>query len=163
NKALTAAEASRHNSYRGCRRAGLQARQRRFFIMLDAFKNMTGAKGKLAQEQRTELELLIATSREERSALSAMVTTLTARTAKLATLGKSLEQVSDKAAGVTTTLDEIARRLAALDDRTKELDEVDKRIQALKDAARQAEQTTQKAIGPDGELNKHREAVQQLS
>jgi DNA repair exonuclease SbcCD ATPase subunit len=33
----------------------------------------------------------------------------------------------------------------------------------LKDAAKQAEQTTQKAIGPDGELRKHREAVQQLS
>src|SRR4029450_10002536 len=47
--------------------------------------------------------------------------------------------------------------------RTKQLDEVEKRIQALKESARQAEQTTQKALGPDGELQKHREAVQPLS
>src|SRR6476620_6019726 len=78
-------------------------------------------------------------------------------------LGKSLEQVSEKASGVTAKLDEIAERLAALDDRTKEIESIDSRIQALKESARQAEQTTQKALGPDGELQKHREAVQHLS
>ncbi len=132
--------------------------------MLDAFKNMTGGgKGKLVQKQTDELELLIASAREERSAISAMLTALTTRSAKLAPLGKSLEQVTEKATSVTTRLDEIAARLTALDERTKELDEVDRRIQALKDAARQAEQTTANALGPDGELRKHREAVQQLS
>src|SRR4029453_12100844 len=100
--------------------------------MLEAFKNMTGGKGKLVQQQSDELDTLITTAREERSALSAMLTALTARSAKLAPLGKTLE-------------------------------EVDKRIQALKESARQAEQTTQKALGPDGELQKHREAVQHLS
>ena len=60
-------------------------------------------------------------------------------------------------------LDEITNRITALDDRAKELEQIDKRIQALKDAAKQAELTTQKAIGPDGELQKHREAVQHLS
>src|SRR4029453_14164765 len=70
---------------------------------------------------------------------------------------------SEKATTVTTRLDEIGNRLTALDDRTKQLDEVEKRIQALKESARQAEQTTQKALGPDGELQKHREAVQHLS
>ena len=77
--------------------------------------------------------------------------------------GNSVPIRTDKAASVTTKLDEISKRLTTLDDRTKELEELDKRIQGLKDAARQAEQTTQKAIGPDGELRKHREAVQQLS
>src|SRR5207237_9689609 len=38
-----------------------------------------------------------------------------------------------------------------------------KRIETLKESAKQAEQTTQKALGPDGELQKHREAVQHLS
>ena len=51
----------------------------------------------------------------------------------------------------------------SLGDRSKELEEIDKRIEALKESARQAEQTTQKALGPDGELQKHREAVQHLS
>jgi uncharacterized protein (DUF3084 family) len=64
---------------------------------------------------------------------------------------------------VTERLDDIAARLALIDDRTKALEEVDLRIQALKDAANQAEQTTQKALGPDGELQQLREALHQLS
>src|SRR5881227_2454353 len=76
---------------------------------------------------------------------------------------EELEQVSEKASSVTAMLDEIAKRLSALDERTKELEEIDKRIESLKDSAKQAEQTTQKALGPDGELQKHREAVQHLS
>src|SRR5262245_9304379 len=131
--------------------------------MLDALKNITGGKGKLVQQQTDELEALIATAKEERSAISAMLTALTTRTAKLAPLSKSLEQVTEKATSVTTRLDEIAKRLGALDDRTKALEDVDKRIQALNEAARQAEQTTLKALGPDGELAKHREALQHLS
>ena len=71
--------------------------------------------------------------------------------------------MTDQAANVTAKLEEIGKRVSSLDDRAKDLEEIDKRIQALKDSARQAEQTTQKAIGPDGELGKHREAVQQLS
>src|SRR5438105_1236316 len=131
--------------------------------MLDAFKNITSGKGKLVQQQSEELEQLIATAREERSAISAMLTSLTTRSAKLTPLGKSLEQVSEKASSVTAMLDEIAKRLSALDERTKELEEIDKRIETLKESAKQAEQTTQKALGPDGELQKHREAVQHLS
>src|SRR3954465_2722064 len=120
--------------------------------MLDAFKQMAGGgKGKLAQQQTDELELLIATAREERSAISAMLTALTTRSAKLTPLGKSLEQVSEKASGVTAKLDEIAERLVALDDRTKELESIDSRIQALKESAREAGHTPPKgprAPGP---------------
>ena len=132
--------------------------------MLDAFKNLTGGKGKLVQKQTDELELLIATAREERAAISAMLTTLTTRSAKLAPLGKTLEQVTDQ----RDRRDRAARRhrgaaRAASTIARRTLEEVDMRIQALKDAANQAEQTTQKALGPDGELQQHREALQQLS
>jgi chromosome segregation ATPase len=131
--------------------------------MLDALKNMTGGKGKIAQQQSEDLEMLLATAKEERSAISAMLTALTTRTAKLTPLSKQMEQVTDVAAGITRRLDDLTNRLSALDDRTTHLEEVDQRIQSLKDAVRQAELTTQKAIGPDGELAKHREAVQHLS
>src|SRR3989304_3433195 len=131
--------------------------------MLDAFRSMTGGKNKQIQKQTDELQLLITSAREERSALSTMLTTLTARSAKLTPLGKTLEQVMEKATGTASKLDEITKRISALDDRAREMDQIDKRIQALKDAAKQAELTTQKAIGPDGELQKHREAVQHLS
>src|SRR3990172_7119543 len=131
--------------------------------MLDAFRSMTGGKNKQIQKQTDELQLLITSAREERSALSTMLTTLTARSAKLTPLGKTLEQVMEKATGTASKLDEITKRISALDDRAREMDQIDKRIQALKDAATKAEQTTEKAIGPDGELQKHREAVQHLS
>src|SRR5580765_2992400 len=85
--------------------------------MLDAFKSLSGNKGKIVEKQATELELLIATAREERSAISAMLTALTTRSSKLTPLTKSLEQVTDKAAGVMSRLDEIASRLTSLDDR----------------------------------------------
>ena len=131
--------------------------------MLDAFKNITGGKNKLVQKQTDELELLITTAREERGALSAMLTSLAARSAKLTPLGKALEQVTDRATSVTEQLDGIEKRFTTLDDRRRELEDIDKRIQSLKDTATQAEQTTQKALSPDGELQKHREAVQHLS
>src|SRR5260221_5067986 len=131
--------------------------------MLDAFKTMTGGKSKLVQKQTDELEMLISTAREERSAISAMLTALTARSTKLTPLGKTLEQVAEKTAGVTARLDEIAHRLSSLDDRTKELSELDIRIESLRESAQQAEQTTRQALGPDGELQRHRAALEQLS
>ena len=80
--------------------------------MLDAFKNLTGAKSKLVQKQADELELLIASAREERAAISAMLTTLTARSQKLTPLSRTLEQVTDWVTGVTERLDDIAKRLS---------------------------------------------------
>src|SRR5215510_13041618 len=100
--------------------------------MLDAFKSIAG-NGKAVKEQTEELQLLIASAREERSAISAMLNALTTRGAKLAPLGKQLEQVTDRATAITDKLDDVGKRLAALDGRTRELEEVDKRIQALKD------------------------------
>src|SRR5215475_2990245 len=129
--------------------------------MLEALKTITG--GKSTQKQAEELERLIATAREERSALGEMLNSLQTRSAKLVPMSKSLEQMTEKATAATARLDDIAKRLMSLDERTKELEDIDKRIQTLKDAARQAEETTEKAIGPDGVLRKHREAVQQLA
>ena len=77
--------------------------------------------------------------------------------------GQPAAVLVEEVAGATARLDDITRRLTALDDRTKGLDEIDKRIQALTEAARQAEQATLKALGPDGELKAHGEAVQHLS
>ena len=93
-----------------------------------------------------------------------MLTTLTARSAKLTPLGKTLEQVIGEG---DRRHDEARRaREAALDARRSREGARARSTSAfrrLKDAAKQAELTTQKAIGPDGELQKHREAVQHLS
>src|SRR6185436_6690555 len=116
--------------------------------MADAIKNMFGGsnKGKAVEKQTTELELLIATAREERSAISAMLTALTTRSAKLTPLTHSMEQAVQMASTVASRLDGIAERLDSLDERTRDIESLDARIQALKDAAQQAEETTQKTI-----------------
>jgi hypothetical protein len=99
--------------------------------MFNAFKNMSGSKGKTIDKQASELELLIASAREERSAISAMLTALTTRSAKLTPLTQSMEQAVQLATTVTSRLDGIAGRLDQLDDRTKDLEGLDARIQAL--------------------------------
>ena len=131
--------------------------------MFDAIKNMTGGRSHLVEKQTSELALLIESAREERTAITAMLNALTTSRADLAPLAASLERATGKAAAVTGRLDEIAMRLKSLDDRTQELGEIAARIQALKDATHQAERAAQKAIGPDSELQKHREAVERLS
>ena len=89
--------------------------------MLDAFKKLTGGKNKQVQEQKTELESLIVTAREERVALSAMMTALAARSAKLTPIGRSLEQVNDNAASLTARLEEIKKEFEAFDERVRAL------------------------------------------
>ena len=130
--------------------------------MLDAFRSMTSDKTKQVQRQTDELQLLITSAREERGALGAMLTTLTARSTGLTPLGRTLDHVMEKAAAAASKLDELAKRISTLDDRAKELEQIDQRIQALKDVAKQAELATEKATAPDGELQKHREAIAQL-
>ena len=73
---------------------------------------MTGGKGKLVQKQTDELELLIATAREERSAISAMLTTLTSaqREADAARQDARAGRPRRRRAS-PTRLDEIAKRL----------------------------------------------------
>jgi len=131
--------------------------------MLNALKSLAGGKSKTAEEQTAELERLIAAAREERSALGSMLTTLTARGAKLTPTAKALEQVVEKprvrrASSTTSPRAWAHSTIAPKSSRTST-----SAFQALKEAARQAELSTQKAIGPDGELQKHREAVQHLS
>ena len=87
------------------------------------------------------------------------------RSAKLTPLGNTLEQVSEQAAGLTTRLDEITKRLSALADRTQVVSGLDKRIQTLKESAKKAEQTTQKALGTQATLDtlkKERATLEEL-
>lgn len=132
--------------------------------MLDAFKNLAaGSKREVVLRERHELERLIKTARAERAAMDETLLSLRARSASLTPIGKSLEHIAEKVTGATTKLEEMGERLAALDRRTWELEQLDRHVQDLKDAAKQAEQSIQNAISPNGELEKHREAVEQFS
>ena len=131
--------------------------------MLDAFKKMASGAAKPAREQADELEALINTSREERGALSAMLTQIEVHTKKLSQVGKSLQQVNERAGGATTKLEELSHKLSSMEIRTKGVEKVAGRIQTLGESVGQAEQTAAKVLAPDGELTKHRQALQQLT
>jgi chromosome segregation ATPase len=128
--------------------------------MLDALKGLGGGK---AQKQTDDLQSLISAAKEERSALSAMLTQISMRSVKLTQMGKSLEQVDQKAASASEKLDALNKRIDGLEQQAKTFGDVEKRIQTLIDTATQAQQAAEKFMAPDGELQKHRRQVQQLS
>ena len=123
--------------------------------MLDALKNLTGGKNKLVQKQTDELEAPgCVCARRARPRSARCSTTLTTRSQKLTPLSKSLEQMTDRVTSVTERLDDIADPPHALiDDHTKALEELDTAHPGAEGrGATRREQTTQKALGPDGEL-----------
>ena len=131
---------------------------------MNAFKNRSSdSKRELVVDERHELERLIQTARTERAAMDETLLTMRARSASLKPIGQLLEHIDGKMTDVSTKLDEIGERLGTLDGRTRDLEAIDEHVQSLKDAAQQAEQTVQSALGADGELTKHREAVEHLS
>ena len=132
--------------------------------MFDAVKRRKQTT-KSAEEQRAELQVLIDTSREERGALSTMLTQIEVRAGKvsLPQVSKAVQRVADKATAASEQLEVLAGRLAAFEERGKEIAKLDGRVQALTDMLAQAEGSAQKLLAPDGELQKHRAAVQQLS
>src|SRR5262249_52937478 len=122
--------------------------------MLDAFKK-SGA----SRQQSDELQALIAASKEERAALSTMLTQVQLHGAKIVAAGKTLQEVEEKAAKAQTRLDELTDRLTKADTRAKELEAVDARIRTLTEAVAQAGKETTRLTAPDGELQKHKQAL----
>src|ERR1700736_5023530 len=114
--------------------------------MLDAFK--IGAGGKKTQKTAAdELEALISAAKEERSALSEMLTQVTIRSSKLTQAHKSLEQFERAAATTVDKIDDLAERLASLDERTKGLGGVDTKIRKLVETVNQAQNAAERAVG----------------
>ena len=132
--------------------------------MLDAFKKRgAGDGGKSAKEQVAELQELIGQAREGRAALSTMLTQVEVHGSKLSTLGRSMQDVNDRAGGATGTMAALAKRLLTLEARATGLEEIGNRIETLRGGVSKVEETAQQLLAPNGELQKHRHEVQQLS
>jgi chromosome segregation ATPase len=132
--------------------------------MIDAFKNLAaGNKREVVLSERQELEQLIQAARAERVAMDKTLLLLRQRSASLTPIARSFDQIAQVMSGTTTKLEDIGERLATLDGRTREMEQLGGRIQDLQNAAAQAEQSFREATRPDGELRKHREAIEQLS
>ena len=129
--------------------------------MLDALKGLAG--GGKTQKQAEDFQALITTAKEERRALNVMIEQITLRGSKLTQVGKTLEQVDQKTTATSGKIAEVDKRVAGLEERIRTFAEIDARIQTLLAAAVQAQQAAEKLIAPDGELQQHRQSVQQLS
>ena len=127
--------------------------------MLDA---LFGTPGK-NKNQQDELQALIAQAREERTMLSAMLTQMAGGTSKLAQTSKALEQVGQKADAALKRLDDLGQKVTGYEDRSKGLEQIEKRIAALLEQVHEAQRVSEKITAPDGELQKHRLAVNQLA
>src|SRR5260221_13366258 len=127
--------------------------------MLDAFKSSSGA----SKAQSDEPQTLIAASKEERAALSTMLTQIQHQSAKLASASKTLQEVEDKAGKAHTKLDDVSEGLSKAAGRVKELEAIDARIKSLGESVTQAEKEAVRLTAPDGELQKHKQALQSLS
>ncbi|HEX4912437.1 MAG TPA: hypothetical protein VFV51_00700, partial [Vicinamibacterales bacterium] len=130
-----------------------------FFAMLDAFFGSSTNK----KSQQDELQALIAQAKEERTLLSAMLTQMAGGTSKLAQTSKSLDQVGQKADAALKRLDELGQKVTGYEDRSRGLDQIEKRIAALLEQVHEAQRVSDKITAPDGELQKHRLAVNQLA
>ena len=132
--------------------------------MFDALKRRKEVT-KSVEEQLAELQALIGTAREERGALSTMLTQIEVRAGKvsLPQVSKAVQRAADKATAASEQLEVMSRRLSGFEEKGKQVSKLDERVQVLTDAVTQAEATAQQLLAPNGELQKHRAAVQQLS
>ncbi|MDP2389214.1 MAG: hypothetical protein Q8N52_02705, partial [Acidobacteriota bacterium] len=128
--------------------------------MLDAlFGGNSGNK----KQQHDELQALVTQAREERAALSAMLTQMAGGTAKLAQTSKALDQVGQKADLALKRLEELGQKVTGYDERAKGLEQIEKRVAQVFDQVADAHRVAEKITAPDGELQKHRLAVNQLA
>ena len=127
--------------------------------MLDAlFGKSTNTK-----QQVDELQALVNQAKDERAALSAMLTQMAGGTSKLAQTSKALDQVGQKADAALKRLDDLGNKVAGYEERAKGLEQIEKRIAAMLDQVNEAQRISDKITAPDGELQKHRLAVNQLA
>ncbi len=127
--------------------------------MLDA---LFGSQGK-NKNQTDELQALIAQAREERTMLSAMLTQMAGGTSKLAQPRTARDPGGQTAAAALKRLDDLGTKVTGYEDRSKGLEQIEKRIAALLEQVHEAQRVSEKITAPDGELQKHRLAVNQLA
>lgn len=92
-----------------------------------------------------------------------MLTQMASGTSKLAQTSKSLEQVGTKADAALKKLDDLGQKVTGYEDRAKGLEQIEKRIAAMVEQVNEAQRISEKITAPDGELQKHRLAVNQLA
>ena len=129
--------------------------------MLDAIKGFAGGTA-VVQRHADDLHTLIASAQQERAALSAILTQVTMRGSKLSQMSRALETFEARSVGTLGTLDEIDKRVAAIEQQCARFADAESRVAVLLDAAARARQAAEELIAPGSNLRLQRDQVQKL-
>src|SRR5512132_2128286 len=123
--------------------------------MLEAFR-----KARPARESAEELQTLIATARQEREAIAKAMGDLQKQGTRVTEAARSLQQVEERATQARAKLDDILERLGQADKKATSVEAVDAHVKELTEGLQHATREAEKLTAPDGELQKHRNALQ---
>ena len=119
--------------------------------------------GTKAKKRTDELNAIVAAARHERDELDALFQRLDGRGGRLAEVSTTVEHVRDRAIGASEQLEAIAARIADLDRRVTGFEAIGAQVEEMSDIVRQAQQAAALMVDSGGQLEKHREAMEQLA
>ena len=119
--------------------------------------------GTKAKKRNDELNAIVLTARHERDALDALLEQLDGRRGRLAEVSTTVEHVRDKATDATEQLTAIFARIADLDKRVEGYEVIHVQVAEMTGIVRQAQEAAALMADSGGELQKHRQAMEQLA
>ena len=128
--------------------------------MLEMLRRTTTAKD---TDKADRLALMVQRAAEERTALQGILDVLSLRGARLTPSGWQIDEADGRANALFERLDDLTARIGALEGQARTLDQIDARIQTLNELTARAEQQARDAAGPDGEVTRHRLALERAS
>ena len=119
--------------------------------------------GTKAKKRTDELNEIVLAARHERDALGALFDQLDGRRGRLVEVSTSVEHVRDKAVDAATQLSAIVERMADLDKRVADFEVIKGQVAEMTDVVRQAREAAALMSESAGEIQRHREAMEQLA
>ena len=119
--------------------------------------------GTKAKKRTDELNASVVAARHERDALDALFEQLDGRRGRIAEVSTTVEHVRDRAIDASEQLTAIVARIADLDARLAGFEVIGAQVATMTDTVRQAQEAAALMSESGGQLQKHREAMEQLA
>ena len=129
--------------------------------MLKTVKRI-GSAAKALQETAS-LQTLIDAARKERDELNAAMAQSGSHVKEVAAVAAAVKQANARANGAAQKLDRLSTRLSEVEFNKKSVDTLDQRVASLASSVGEAEQSVSSMLAPEGDLARHRQALQQLT
>jgi DNA repair exonuclease SbcCD ATPase subunit len=119
--------------------------------------------GTKAKKRTDELNAIVLAARHERDALDALFEQLDGRRGRLAEVSTTVEHVRDRAIDASEQLTAIVARIADLDKRVAGFEVLGAQVAEMTEIVRQAQEAAALMADSGGQLQSHREAMEQLA